>query len=271
MYLQTYNTYTYTPSTPNYLHLYTYTYDRFYFDSDHVGVGDVIRPGSVTTTNKFASSSGLYLMYIFGGNGERLTLPGPPERVVKGTKIEVGIAVSQDGAHWSRIEGEHVEQQEPPRGSEHAAVPYPPPLHTSLRPLTPFPVSLPLCLSASPSLSSLSSTGPSAFGSILEVGKSIEDFDALFVGWPSVLPPPQESPGAAYTMYYSTMEPSTKRYSIGIATSPDGLLKWEKVKARGSKSGAVFAGSEEPDAFDSRGASRRHVLRQADGSLRMYV
>jgi len=189
--------------------------DWFYFDSDHVGVGDVIRPGSVTTTDKFASSSGLYLMYIFGGNGESLTLPGPPERKVKGSKIEVGIAVSQDGAHWSRIEG------------------------------------------------------PSAYGSVLEVGKRIEDFDALFVGWPSVIPPPSESPSGAYTMYYSTMDPASKKYSIGMATSADGLLKWCKVRKPGG-SGSVFAGSEEPGAFDSRGASRRHVLRQADGSLRMY-
>ena len=174
---------------------------RFYFDSEHVGVGDVIQPGG-TTLERFTSQGNVFLMYTFGGNGESKEITGG--RTIKGSKLEIGVAVSQDGAHWSRIEG------------------------------------------------------PSPYGAIVEVGETPDDFDALFVGWPSVL-----EVGSSYRMYYSTYNPIQKKFMIGMAVAPDGLLKWEKK-------GVVFAGTDSLEGFDAMGASRRHVLAQPDGSYRMY-
>jgi hypothetical protein len=74
----------------------------FYFDSEHVGLGDVIKPGMVAQS-KFATQNGMFLMYIFGGRNDVTTLPSGES--VKGIKMEIGVAVSQDGAHWSRVEG----------------------------------------------------------------------------------------------------------------------------------------------------------------------
>lgn len=100
--------------------------------------------------------------------------------------------------------------------------------------------------------------GPSAYGSVLEIGKKMQEFDALFVGWPSVLEVDNE-----YWMYYHTYNPISKKFIVGLATAKDGLLKWVKK-------GAVFSGSDKSDAFDFGGASRRHVIRMDDGTYKMY-
>ena len=43
--------------------------DWFYFDAEHVGLGDVIQPGD-RAQNKFNTQGSVYLMYIFGGRNE---------------------------------------------------------------------------------------------------------------------------------------------------------------------------------------------------------
>jgi len=181
--------------------------DWFYFDAEHVGLGDVIKPGS-KAQSKFATQDGVFLMYIFGGsNTDAVSLDGG-KTTIKGQRLEIGVAVSQDGAHWSRVEG------------------------------------------------------PTPYGSILEPGKP-SDFDGQFVGWPCVI-----EVGSEYRMYYHTYDPRTKKFSIGLAVNKDGLMNW-------NKRGVVFQGSsaglkENDKAFDSRGASRRHVLKMSDGTFRMW-
>lgn len=163
----------------------------------------MIQPGS-TTLEKFTAQGNVFLMYTFGGNADIAEMGG---RKIVGSKMEVGVCVSQDGLHWSRIEG------------------------------------------------------PSPYGSILEVGKNPEeDFDGVFLGWPTVM-----EIGSKYRMYYNSYDSKDKRFKIGMAEAPDGLLNW-------NKKGVVFEGDTRPDAksFDSNGASRRHVLRQPDGSYKMY-
>ena len=75
--------------------------DWFYFDAEHVGLGDVIQPGD-RAQNKFNTQGGVYLMYIFGGRNEDIDIDG---KSVKGSRLECGVCVSQDGAHWSKVEG----------------------------------------------------------------------------------------------------------------------------------------------------------------------
>ena len=128
--------------------------DWFFFDSEHVGLGDVIQPGEAAQS-KFAINDGrMFLMYLFGGCSDAVSMDGPNGPVsFKGAKMEIGVAVSQDGAHWSRIEG------------------------------------------------------PEPYGSILVPGKTSDDFDSQFVGWPSVL-----ELGGEYRMYYTTYNARLKRF-----------------------------------------------------------
>lgn len=170
----------------------------------------MIQPGSKVQA-KFQSSGNVYLMYTFGGNGEKLRLPDNQQTTsssgleVVGAKMEIGLAVSQDGINWSRVEGS------------------------------------------------------SPFASILEKGSSPDDFDGMFIGWPTVI-----QVDLQYYLYYHTFNPNTKRYSVCLATSSDGLLRWVKK-------GPVFDGNpSNPNAFDANGASRRHIIRSPDGSFRMY-
>ena len=70
--------------------------DWFLFDSEHVGLGDVIEPGQVAQS-KFKTQEGMLCMYIFGGHGESKPSLGNADRVIKGSQMEIGVAVSQDG------------------------------------------------------------------------------------------------------------------------------------------------------------------------------
>lgn len=175
---------------------------RFYFDSQHVGLGDIIQPGS-NLQSRFNVDSNVYLMYTYGGNSDAINLEESQRKVI-GSKMEIGVAVSMDGINWSKVEG------------------------------------------------------PGAFSSILEVGTE-SDFDAMFVGWPTVL-----EVNGYYRMYYHTYNPTVKKYMIATAVSKDGL-KW-------TKEGPVFQGAsaDTQESFDGKGANRRHIIRSPNNDYRMF-
>jgi hypothetical protein len=75
--------------------------DWWMFDSEHVGLGDVVTPGG-TSQSKFITQDGVYLMYTYGGNADSVTLE---DKTIKGARMEIGVCVSQDGVNWSRVEG----------------------------------------------------------------------------------------------------------------------------------------------------------------------
>eukprot|EP00962_Isochrysis_galbana_P005293 scaffold1442_cov109-Isochrysis_galbana.AAC.3 len=47
---------------------------------------------------------GLYWMFYFGGDHD--TTGGGPA-MLRGGRMSIGVALSNDGVHWGRIEGEH--------------------------------------------------------------------------------------------------------------------------------------------------------------------
>ncbi len=68
------------------------------FDTMHVGVGDV----HVLSSKVVQNNQGLYWMYFFGGDAnEAETGEGV------GAVMSIGVALSNDGVHWGRMEGEH--------------------------------------------------------------------------------------------------------------------------------------------------------------------
>lgn len=218
--------------------------DWFYFDAEHIGLGDVVMPGD-SAQSKFNTQSGVYLMYTFGGRNEKSAFCQSAEPVegdstkmdvklcseeefegmdntkgIKGLRMEIGVYVSQDAAHWSRVEG------------------------------------------------------PTAFGSIIEKGQLLRDvnkniakkktdtdeWDHIYAGWPCVV----EDVGKEYKMYYHSYDPSIDKNVVGLAVARDGLMTWKKR-------GPVFVGCPEySDAFDYKGVTKRCVLKLDDATYRMW-
>ena len=77
------------------------------FDTAHVGLGSVLLPMS---TPAVLMEGGVYLNYFFGGSFEETPiadfLENTPEAMkdakIKGMKMKIGVAVSQDGISWGR-------------------------------------------------------------------------------------------------------------------------------------------------------------------------
>ena len=81
------------------------------FDTAHVGLGQVMLPMS---TPAVLAEGGVYLMYYMGGTHEEtfvssyLDDPGavPDDATIRGMNLRVGVAMSQDGLTWGRVEGD---------------------------------------------------------------------------------------------------------------------------------------------------------------------
>jgi len=79
------------------------------FDTAHVGLGQVLMP---MVSPSIKSSGGVYVMYYMGGSFEETKISEyterdvPDEAVLKGMKMRVGVAISQDGLTWGRVEGD---------------------------------------------------------------------------------------------------------------------------------------------------------------------
>uniref|UniRef100_A0A7S2R3N7 Glycosyl hydrolase family 32 N-terminal domain-containing protein n=1 Tax=Eucampia antarctica TaxID=49252 RepID=A0A7S2R3N7_9STRA len=79
------------------------------FDTAHVGLGQVLLPMS---TPAVMAQGGVYLMYYMGGSFEETPLDnylqaeGAADAVVQGMNMRIGVAMSQDGKTWGRVEGD---------------------------------------------------------------------------------------------------------------------------------------------------------------------
>ena len=57
-------------------------------------------------------------------------------------------------------------------------------------------------------------------------------------------------------MFYHSFDASRQLLCVGLATSPD-AFKWQKQ-------GPIFAGTGQPDGFDSRGVASSNVVKDFD-------
>ena len=81
------------------------------FDTEHVGLGSVLLPMS---TPAVMMEGGVYLKFFFGGDGAEAPIMDfvdqAPESMadakIKGMQMKIGVAVSQDGQSWGRVEGD---------------------------------------------------------------------------------------------------------------------------------------------------------------------
>mmetsp|Transcript_2711 Transcript_2711/g.4185 ORF Transcript_2711/g.4185 Transcript_2711/m.4185 type:complete len:457 (+) Transcript_2711:2-1372(+) len=202
------------------------------FDTAHVGLGQVMMPMS---TPSIRSEGGVYVMYYMGGSfeetkineyldGEKKAMV-PDEAVIKGMKMRIGAAISQDGVTWGRVEGDD------PSGA--CMVPYD------------------------------SSDENQSVDSKDEKGKPLEIPEEMYCGWPEVVVNPlgeNESADATkdesrnnFFMYYSTMIKDTKEKAIGFGVSNSGFASW-------SKRGIVLKPS---GPLDGAGCARCNVVAKA--------
>ena len=221
----------------------------WWFDSTHVGLGDIFIPGQEAQA-KFRIQGGVYMMYIFGGNKDNVELN---EKSIKGTKMEIGVAVSQDGAHWSRVEGSS------PHGAILEAggindfdgqfVGWPSVLsigsETRMYYNTYCPRLKKFVVGVATSRDGIKfkKVGPVFDGG--PTGK----FDALGASRRHVL----RLNNGQYRMWYEGVSLDGK-HSIGLATSPDGF-NWERVSDE-----PIFGPNSDSEAWDAGGVGSPHLV-----------
>ena len=208
------------------------------FDTAHVGLGQVMLPMS---TPAVMAEGGVYLMYYMGGSNEETPIASyvddpdsvPDGATIKGMNLKIGVAISQDGMTWGRVEGDD-------------------PANACMAPYD------------------ASDPNTRAMASLRDEDDSLIKLEEeLYCGWPEVVVAAFEGEeGAvasgifsskskkppAFFMYYSTMLKDTKEKAIACAVSEDGFA-WSK---RG-----VSLRPDGDDGLDAGGCARCAVSRAA--------
>eukprot|EP00240_Pyramimonas_obovata_P001687 CAMPEP_0118924826 /NCGR_PEP_ID=MMETSP1169-20130426/2779_1 /TAXON_ID=36882 /ORGANISM="Pyramimonas obovata, Strain CCMP722" /LENGTH=474 /DNA_ID=CAMNT_0006865963 /DNA_START=58 /DNA_END=1482 /DNA_ORIENTATION=+ len=247
-----------TVLTPN-------TEDWWVFDTCHVGVGDVqmLNSDHVQTFG----GAGVYWMFYHGGDfNETHENDDGTGAVSEGLRRRPGLALSQDGINFARIESDHYTGALFDFGKEGEwdALGCANPQVVSLgkdklrmyydgaeTPNTPSSIGM--------------ATSESGFkwekaGKVFPPGPP-GSFDEAGVSRPWVLPLPPNK-GGGFLMYY---EGKSKEgvYSIGAATSADGV-EW------GRNEEPVLAASPDAEAWDAGGVRAPCPVIMAGGKLRLY-
>lgn len=87
--------------------------DWWTFDTIHLSLGSV----SIDSNDMVRADAGVYFMYYAGGTAEKVAVGGAE---VAGARMAIGVAISKDGEHFTRIEGEHPSGAVLERGDEGA-------------------------------------------------------------------------------------------------------------------------------------------------------
>lgn len=197
------------------------------FDTAHVGLGSVLLP---MTTPAVMTEGGIYLMYYFGGSYEETKINQytsaeniPDDLTIQGMNMKIGVAVSQDGETWGRVEGDD------PTGA--CMVPY----------NTDDPNTLEMAKMKDDDNRS-----------------DVQLKEELYCGWPEVVVKIDEKNDAnsGFFMYYSTMTKEDKQKCLGVAVSSDGF-RWYK---RGI---CLEPSIGDEDSLEDGGVARCNVFRNA--------
>lgn len=199
------------------------------FDTAHVGLGQVMLPMS---TPAVMTEGGVYLMYYMGGSFEETAIgqyldkdlpEGMGEKTIAGMKMKIGVALSQDGISFGRVEGDD------PTGAI----------------MAPYDLE-------DPNMKYMTNLRD-------DDGSRLDLVEELYCGWPEVAvnemseDKRDEKNMRSFYMYYSTMVKSTKEKAIGFAVSDDGF-RWDK---RG------LCVRPEDGTPDAGGCARCNVVRKA--------
>jgi len=231
---------------------------------------------------------GIYLKYFFGGSfdEEPVTnfLEKTPEAMqdakIKGMKMKIGVAVSQDGISWGRVEGDDptgacivpFDSKDPTQDSlkidEELYAGWPE-VVVSTEKERAFSMYYSTMLKDSKEKCIARAQSKDGFRWVKEGVCVSPDKDGLDAGGCArcTVVRDAEFDGTAWTelnswtMYYEGVSKEDNKHRIMSATSKDGK-SWTKV-------GLAFdVGSG--DAWDSEGVGSPHIIRMDDATLRMY-
>jgi len=220
------------------------------FDTAHVGLGSVLLP---MTTPAVMTEGGIFLMYYFGGNFEETPITDYmssssstksnddtelEEYKLKGMKMRIGVAVSQDGKSWGRVEGDD------PSGA--CMVPY-----------------------------DIEDPDTNRDNEKDDDGRTDLNLkEELYCAWPEVVvkiiseaDTKRSGEQSGFFMYYSTMTKDTKEKCIGVAVSTDGF-RWMKRglclhPSSNTNTDTDTVVGTEIDSLDDGGCARCNVVRNA--------
>lgn len=270
------------------------------FDTAHVGLGSVLLPMS---TPAVLTEGGVYLMYYMGGSFDATPVRNyiekddiPESLTMQGMKMKIGVAVSQDGTTWGRVEGDDPSGacMVPFDRSDRNAMLFDAPADMEEELYCAWPEVMvnpdggdeaffmyystmtkqakQKCLAVA--------TSPDGFrwfkkGLCLRPDTTKADSldvngcarccvlrDATYNEETGQWQEDQENASASWTMYYEGVAADNK-HRILTAVSSDGI-HWTK------KGLALDVGGPDEAAWDSAGVGSPHMVRMDDGSLRMY-
>lgn len=199
------------------------------FDTAHVGLGQVLLP---MTTPAVMTEGGVYLMYYMGGSYEETKIgqyiekelpEGMADSMIEGMNMKIGVALSQDGISFGRVEGDD------PTGAIMA--PYD---------------------KSDPNMKYMTELRD-------EYGARMDLPEELYCAWPEVVvnemseEERDEKKMRSFYMFYSTMVKGSKEKAIAYAVSDDGF-RWDK---RG------LCVAPEADTQESGGCARCSVVPKA--------
>jgi len=229
------------------------------FDTAHVGLGQVLLP---MMSPSIRSEGGVYVMYYMGGSYEETKIIEylddekrervPEEAMIKGMKLKIGAAISQDGITWGRVEGDDPSGAcVVPRDTTDVNQDDDSELKDEKGQLLDIPEEL-YCVSMA--------TAQHILSSYVILITHTHICCLLLQGWPEVVVNPvslnenakKDSNRNNFFMYYSNMLKDTKEKAIGYAVSENGFA-W-------SKRGIVLKPSS---SLDGAGCARCNVVRKA--------
>lgn len=244
--------------------------DWWVFDTAHVSLGDV----QILSSASLAGGGGVYWMFYSGGDYEPIELPqslldignigeGDTSGAVEGLRTRPGVALSQDGVHWARIEAGHhsgalfdtgeanefdalgiASPQVLPFSREDLRMYY----HTFDANKGKFVIGL---------ARSRDGMRWKKLGPVFEGGHDHE-FDARGASSPQVVYDPSSK---QFWMFYEGIDQRGRR-SIGLAISKDGISGWEK------RDQPILSPSEE--GWDNGSVGSPCAVSMAQGRWRLY-
>ncbi|KAI8471882.1 MAG: glycosyl hydrolase [Monoraphidium minutum] len=236
-------------------------------DTHHLAVSDV----QVFSNSSVSSGVGVYWMFYTGGDFAPLEapagLPGVPAgAAVEGLRMRPGLAMSQDGRNWARIEGDHhtgalFDAGEPGEWDELFAG-HPCVIAAGPRDMRMFYHSwdarqgrFAVGLATSPDGFKWTKRGP-VFDGSREPGAH----DELGAAACQVVVDPDNR---RFLMFYEAVAADGTR-SIGVATSADGRKGWRRAAA------PLLAPSADAGAWDAGGVGAPCAVPMAGGRWRLY-
>eukprot|EP00890_Picochlorum_soloecismus_P003473 jgi/Picsp_1/4126/NSC_01635-R1_transcriptional regulator-like protein len=244
--------------------------DWWTHDTCHLSVSDV----QILSSDSVSSSGGVYWCFYSGGDfepvkvpkGMRLSEECPAER--EGLRLRPGLALSQDGRNFARIEGDHhtgaLFDVGKPGEWDELFIGSPQVLVAGAKDMRMYYHSYDknrnryvVGVATSPDGFKWSKQGPIFYGAPEE---EEDAFDAMGAGARCVV---RDIETKKYFMFYEGFCKDKKR-SIGIAVSKDGMKDWKRCPS------PVLVASQDGEAWDSGSVGTPWAASMSKGRWRLY-